>query len=289
VVLSRGVRVPAPFALLVLLAACGGHAARGRSELSRELERFRGLSGSLDIAGGTAHIPVMEEAAKRVMSAWPAIRITVAGGGSGVGVRKVGEGLVQIGNTGRPLSAEERETYGLVSHAFAIDGVAVVVHPANPVAALTTAQVRDLFAGRIVRWKDVGGPERAVHVYTRDEASGTREVFWSELLANGPVVESAVVMPSNGAMKTAVAGDESAVGYVSIGHVDATVRCPSLDGVTVTQEAAASGAYPVVRRLYMNTKPDPPALTRAFLDYVLGPEGAEIVRRAGYIPVPRGQ
>jgi phosphate transport system substrate-binding protein len=162
--MSRDVRALGPFALLALLAACGGHEAKRSGELTRELERFRGLSGSLDIAGGTAHIPVMEEAAKRIMSAWPGIRITVAGGGSGVGARKAGEGLAQIGNTGRPLSPEERATYGLVSHAFAIDGVAVVVHPANPVAALTTAQVRDIYAGRIVRWKHVGGPDRAVHV-----------------------------------------------------------------------------------------------------------------------------
>jgi phosphate transport system substrate-binding protein len=196
--------------------------------------------------------------------------------------------LVQIGNTGRPLSAEEREVYGLVSHEFAIDGVAVVVHPTNTVAALTTTQVRDLFAGRIAGWREVGGPDRGVHVYTRDEASGTREVLWSELLAKGPIIESAVVVPSNGAMKTAVAGDEGAVGYVSVGHIDATVRCPALDGLTVTQESAASGAYPVVRRLYMNTKRDSPALTRAFLDYIFGPEGAEIVRGAGYVPLHRG-
>jgi phosphate transport system substrate-binding protein len=266
------------------LVSCGDRPDPEQA-LSKELESFRGMEGTLDIAGGTAHLPVMEEAAKRIMSAFPKIRITIAGGGSGVGAQKVGEGLVDIGNTGRPLSDEEREEFDLVSHAFAIDGVAVVVHPENPVADLSTDRVKALFAGRIANWKDVGGPDAGVNVYTRDEASGTRSVFWKALLGKGPIVDGAVVVPSNGAMKTAVAGDPGAVGYVSIGHIDETVRAPDLDGAPVSQESAASGEYPIVRRLYMNTRPEPSALTSAFIAYIRGPEGAEIVRAAGYVPL----
>ena len=93
------------------------------------LDAFNGLKGNLDIAGGTAHIPVMKGAAKQIMAANPDIRITVAGGGSGVGVQKAGEGLAQIGNTGRALKESEIKKYGLVSFPFAIDGVAVAVNP----------------------------------------------------------------------------------------------------------------------------------------------------------------
>ena len=249
------------------------------------LAPFAGLKGTIDIAGGTAHIPVMKEAAKRIMTASPELRITVAGGGSGVGVQQVGEGLVQIGNTGRALSADEVAKYGLVSFPFAIDGVAVVVHPGNTVAGLTAQQVRDIYAGVVTNWKDVGGSDAPIHLYTRDEASGTREVFWEKLLKKGAIATAANVVASNGAMKTAVAQDKDAVGYVSIGHIDATMRAPLLDGVSPTQENASSGTYPITRKLYMNTKGEPTGATRAFIDYVLGPEGAEISKASGYIPI----
>jgi len=249
------------------------------------LAPFAGLKGTIDIAGGTAHIPVMKEAAKRIMTASPELRITVAGGGSGVGVQQVGEGLVQIGNTGRALSADEVAKYGLVSFPFAIDGVAVVVHPGNTVAGLTAQQVRDIYAGVVTNWKDVGGSDAPIHLYTRDEASGTREVFWEKLLKKGAIATAANVVASNGAMKTAVAQDKDAVGYVSIGHIDATMRAPLLDGVAPTQENASSGTYPITRKLYMNTKGEPTGATRAFIDYVLGPEGAEISKASGYIPI----
>ncbi|WP_263770218.1 phosphate ABC transporter substrate-binding protein [Propionivibrio soli] len=251
------------------------------------LDAFAGKKGTLDIAGGTAHIPVMKEAAKRIMQANPEIRITVGAGGSGVGVQKVGEGLIHIGNTGRPLSDEEIAKYGLKSFAFAIDGVAAAVHPKNPVSNLTPAQVQDIFAGKITNWKTVGGADAAIHLYTRDEASGTREVFWEKLLKKGSIVEAANVVASNGAMKSAVSGDPGAIGYVSIGHIDETIKAPTLDGVAPTQDNARSGKYPIVRNLYMNTKGAPQGLTAAFIDYIMGPEGVKITADAGYLPLSR--
>ncbi len=249
------------------------------------LDAFSSLKGKIDIAGGTAHIPVMNDAAKRIMQANPAIRITVAAGGSGVGVQKVGEGLVDIGNTGRALTDAEVAKYGLKSFAFAIDGVAAVVNPKNTVAELTAAQVQDIFAGKITNWKAVGGRDAAIHVFTRDEASGTREVFWEKLLKKGAIADSANVVASNGAMKSALAGDADAIGYVSIGHIDDTLKAPALDGVLPTQDNARSGKYPVVRKLYMNTKGEPQGLTAAFINYILGAEGTQMTAAAGYLPL----
>ncbi len=270
--------------VLVVLVGCGSPSAP-QQPASGDLAAFAGLVGTIDIAGGTAHIPVMQEAAKRVMKAYPAIRITVAGGGSGVGVQKVGEGLVDIGDTGRPVKPAENERYGLTSYPFAIDGVAVVVHPSNPIDGLTTQQTRDVFAGKIASWKDLGGAEGAVDLYGRDEASGTREVFWKQLLDQGEVAPGTNVVPSNGAMKTAIAGDRAGIGYLSIGHLDETVSPVAIDGVQPTQENAKAGTYRVVRKLYMNTKGEPSPLVRAFLDYIRSGEGAEIVATAGYIPI----
>ncbi len=249
-----------------------------------ELDRFGGLEGTLDIAGGTAHIPVMKDAAEKIMGKNPKVRITIAAGGSGVGVQKVGEGLVHIGNTGRPLTKEEVDNFGLKSFAFAIDGVAVAVHPKNPLTGLTSDQVKDIFAGKIANWKDVGGDDAPIHMFTRDEASGTREVFWEKLLKKGPVASSANVVASNGAMKVALSQDPLAIGYLSIGHVDSTVKAIRLDGADPTQENATNGTYKVTRKLYMNTKGEPSTLAKALIDYIMGPDGAEIVKKHGYIP-----
>ncbi len=270
---------------LLLAVASAAVLLWGTVAAAGELDRFSGLEGTLDIAGGTAHIPVMNEAAKRIMTVNPKIRITVAGGGTGIGVQKAGEGLVDIGNTGRALSEEEVAKYGLLSFDFAIDGVAPIVHPENPVNGLTAEQIRDIFAGRITRWSEVGGPDAAIHVYSREEASGTHEVFWGKLLKKEAVVGSANIIQSNGAMKVAVAQDGNAIGYMSIGHLDQSVQPLAVDGVVPSQESAVDGSYPVIRHLFMNTKGEPAPLARAFIDYILSAEGAEIVSASGYIPV----
>ncbi len=271
--------------LIACILCMGAFLVAGTAHGS-ELDRFAGLKGTIDIAGGTAHIPVMNDAAKNIMKFNPAIRITVAGGGTGVGVQKVGEGLVDIGNTGRALSDAEKNKYGLVSFPFAVDGVAVAVNPKNPVNELSSQQVRNIYSGKIVNWKDVGGTDAAIHVFGRDEASGTREVFWEKLLNKGDVAQGINIVASNGAMKVAIAQDPHAIGYLGIGHVSKDIKAIVIDKMTPTQENAMSGAYTVVRNLYMNTKGQPSALEKAFIDYIKGPEGAEIVKKSGYIPIP---
>jgi phosphate transport system substrate-binding protein len=272
-------------AVLCTLACCGGEQGARHESAIGELASFAGLEGSLDLAGGTAHIPVMTAAAERIMKACPGIRITVAGGGSGVGIQMVGEGLVHIGNAGRPVTEAENRRYGLTSYAFAVDGVATIVHPGNPVRELTSRQVRDIFAGRLTNWSEVGGEDAGINLYGRDEASGTRKVYWKIALGKGEVATSANVVQSNGAMKTAVSRDENAIGYMSIGHVDETVAALKLDGVAPTQENARNGTYKVTRRLFMNTKGAPGPLAKALIEYICGGDGAQIVADCGYIPI----
>jgi phosphate transport system substrate-binding protein len=248
------------------------------------LSQFDQYEGSIDIAGGTAHIPVMNEAAKRIMMQNPRIRISVAGGGTGIGVQKAGEGLVDIGNTGRALSLEEIDKFGLVSFPFAIDGVAPIVHPQNPVTALSSDQIRAIFFGQITNWNEVGGNDAKINVYGREEASGTHEVFWGRLLNKGEIVQTANIVQSNGAMKVAVAKDANGIGYMSIGHIDDSINPLAVDGIIPSQETAVDGSYPVIRNLYMNTKGEPSPLVNAFIQYIYSDDGAEIISASGYIP-----
>lgn len=257
--------------------------------VAAQLDAFKGEKGSLDIAGGTAHIPVMKGAAKNIMSANPDIRITVAGGGSGVGVQKVGEGLVGIGNTGRALKDTEIEKYGLKSFPFAIDGVAIVVNNANGVAALSKAQLKAIYAGTIKNWKELGGADAPISLYVREDGSGTRETFEERALDKGTATQSANVVNSNGAMKTAVAQDKNAIGYVGIGHLDTTLKGVVLDGMVPSQQNASDGTYKITRLLYMNTKGAPTGLTEKFIEYIYSPEGAAIISASGYIPTGKGK
>jgi phosphate transport system substrate-binding protein len=250
-----------------------------------DLNLFDGESGTIRISGGTAHIPVMKVAAQKIMSANSEIKISIAGGGSGVGIKQVGEGLVDIGNSGRQPTEEEINKYSLKMHQWAIDGVGVVVNPKNPVKSLTSDQLKDIFAGKLVNWKSLGGPDKAINIYTRDEASGTRSVFWKKALAKGEISAKALFAASNGAMKTAVSQDPYAIGYVSVGHIDESVAPVALDGVVPSLENVKQGKYKVARGLFSNTKGEPGGLTRKFIDYLYSPEGQKIVAQKGFIPV----
>lgn len=250
-----------------------------------DLDSFVGQKGILKIAGGTAHIPVMKEAAALVMTKNPDIRITIAGGGTGVGIKQVGEGLIDIGNAGRKATDEEVTTYGLQMIKWAIDGVGVVVNPQNRIATLTTVQLQAIFAGKIGNWREVGGEDREINIYDRDSASGTREVFWEKALKKGEVAQKANVVVSNGAMKTAIAGDPYGIGYVSVGHIDRTVTPVALDGVAPTLETVKSGTYGVSRGLFSLTKGEAKGLAKTFLDFLLSPTGQKIAMDKGFISV----
>lgn len=254
------------------------------TEATSPLDVFADFQGDLDIAGGTAHIPVMEALAADIMSANDAIAITIAGGGSGVGVQQIGEGLVDIGNSGRELKDEETAKYaGLELHAWAIDGVTTIVHPDNPVRDLTADQVKAIFAGEITDWADVGGTAGTINVYAREEGSGTGETFIEKGLGKGAVSEKAVIVTSNGAMKTSVASDAQAIGFMSIGGVDDSVAAVSYNGVEPTNENALDGSYVVTRKLFSITQGAPEGLAAAFLEYLMGENGVPYIEDAGYI------
>lgn len=266
------------FAMVAILGIAG-------TGIASDLDVFKGEKGILRIAGGTAHIPVMKEAAKRIMTLNPDIQITIAGGGSGAGIKQVGEGLVDIGNSGRKPSDSEISTYGLYLYKWAIDGVTPIINPKNPAGKLSSEQLKDIYSGKIGNWKTVGGEDRPINLYTRDKSSGTRDVFWKKALGKGDISEKAHFVASNGAMKSAVATDPYAIGYMSVGYLDPSVTPVTLDGVTASLETVQSGQYPVARGLYSNTKGEYTGLAKKLITYLLSLEGQKIAAEKGFIPV----
>ena len=269
---------------LVLLALTVSFLLACSPAFADSMAPFKGEKGLLKVSGGTAHIPVMKEAAQQIMTANPEIQISIAGGGSGVGIKQVGEGLVDIGNSGRKATDEEIERYQLKLHMWAIDGVAPVVNPQNTVKGLTQSQMMDIFSGKLDNWKLLGGADRAINIYTRDEASGTRAVFWKKGLKKGPISSGAHVVVSNGAMKSAIAQDPYGIGYVSVGHIDEMVAPVALDGVVPTIQTVQDGTYKVARGLYSNTKGEATGLTKKFIDFLYTTEGKTIIEKRGFIP-----
>lgn len=249
------------------------------------IDLFTSEKGDIKISGGTAHIPVMKDAAKQIMEHNRDIRISIAGGGSGVGIKQVGEGLVDIGNSGRKPTDDEIQKYGLKLFQWAIDGVGVVVNPKNPVKTLSTLQLTEIFSGKIINWKVLGGPDKPINVYTRDNSSGTREVFWEKALDKGEITDKANVVVSNGAMKTAVANDPYGIGYVSVGHMDNSTAPVILDGAVPTIDNVKNGSYKIARGLFSNTKGEPKGLVKKFIDFLFSPEGQQLAAKNGFIPI----
>lgn len=241
-------------------------------------------AGTIKISGGTAHIPVMKEIAKQIMTANPKIEITIAGGGSGVGIEQVGQGLVDIGNSGRKPTDTEIEKYQLQLFKWALDGVGVVVNPKNTVTSMTKQQLKNIFSGKVSNWKELGGADKSINVYTRDNASGTREVFFEKGLDKGDISTKANFVASNGAMKTAVAGDPFGIGYVSVGHMDESVAPVAIDGVPPSLENVKSGNYKIARGLYSNTKGAPAPLVKEFINFLYSASGERIISDNGFIP-----
>ncbi len=248
---------------------------------------FKGETGSLNIAGGTAHIPVVKEAAKRIMTHNNDIRITIGGGGSGVGIKKAGESLIDIGNSGRKPTKNEIKKYNLHMYRWAIDGVAVVVNPINSVKNFDTKTLKKIFSGEIKNWKEVVGSNSRINVYTRDASSGTRKVFWKKALLKGDISKKANFISSNGAMKTAIVNDKNGIGYISIGHLDENVSGVALNGVAPDLENVKSGKYGVARGLFSNTRGEAKGLAKKFIAYLYSNEGQSIIASKGFIPVKK--
>lgn len=230
----------------------------------------------------------MKKAAEAIMSFNPNITISITGGGTGAGITKVGEGLVQIGNTGRALKPQEIEKYQLVSFPFAVDGVAIAVHKENPLSNLTKEQVSRIFSGEVKNWNELGGNEGVINLYVREDGSGTRDTFESKGLNKGiEIPQTANVVSSNGAMKIALAQDKNAIGYVGIGHLDSSIKGIAFENIEPTQEKTKEGSYQISRLLYMNTKGEPQGLTKLFVDYIYSSDGAKFIEQSGYIPLPK--
>ncbi|MGB9177404.1 MAG: phosphate ABC transporter substrate-binding protein [Methanoregula sp.] len=255
-----------------------------------------GQKQTIRISGSTTVMPIIQKAADQYMAIHPNANIQIAGGGSGVGIQAIGTKTVDIGMSSREVTADEHAKYpAFVITPVALDGIAVVVNPANEIPYITLDQIRDIYLGRITRWSDVTGKEAAgtnnqIVVIGRDSASGTRTYFDESLLAKETPTRQMLEKNSNGAVLQTVAQTPGAIGYVSVGFVSRDVKALPIwynaDKIVAPNLATIKDkTYPVSRNLYVITNGQPSGLAGDFIKYILGPEGQKIVTNEGYVTI----
>jgi len=213
----RDKRLPArwrgPLLLLfMLLAACG----------PRD-------SGGITVTGSTSVTPFAEHLAELYQRAHPGTAINIQGLGSSAGIRAALDGVAEIGMSSRDLEPEEADQLDQIM--IARDALAVIVNPANPISGLSTAQIEDIFSGKIRNWDAVGGPSRLITVVSREAGSGTFSAFEELVMKGKPIATLVLRQGSNGAIRQIVAQDPNAIGYISLGIIDPTVKGLAIDGV----------------------------------------------------------
>jgi len=272
------------FSLMIvslLLASCGSTPEPTKAPTAEPTKAPAGLLGKLSLAGSTTVQPLAEVLAEAFMDMNPDLVIEVQGGGSSVGVTSAGEGTVDIGNASRAIKSSEFEKFpDLQVFTIARDGIAIVTNPGTELPSLSVGQVRDIFAGEIANFSDVGGPDAPITIFSREEGSGTRAAFEELVMEHEEeklISENALLQQSNGQVRTTVSTTPNSIGYLSFGFLDGSTRPVAIDSVEPTVDNVKNDSYPIARPLNMMTKGAPNALAQAFLDFILSDAGQEIV------------
>jgi len=242
----------------------------------------------LSISGSTTVLPIASAAAEAFMKNHPDVDVQVSGGGSGAGIKAIGEGAVTLGMSSRELKSEEKTAYpDLKTVTVAKDGIAVIVNKDNPVNSLTLEQIKKIYNGNTTGWADVGGSSGKIEIVGRDSASGTREFFSEKVMNKEDFTKFMLEKNSNGAVQQYVTQTPNSIGYVGMGFEDGVkvIELKGDDGKTQipTIESVKAGTYPLSRELFFVTKGDATGVAKEFIDFLLSPDGQKIIEEQGFV------
>ncbi len=247
---------------------------------------------TLSIDGSTTVGPIGDAFAEAFMKKYPDLQITVKKTGSGDGAAAIVDGRCDIAMMSRFMKSTEFKKAVVndvfpVAHAIAMDGVCVVVHPSNPVTALTREQIRSIFTGKVKNWKEVGGPDKAIVAISRDSSSGTYETFEGLVMNKEKMAASVEYVNSNPQAHARCASTEGAIAYVGLGFLDNKVKALKVDGIAPSRSTISKGTYPISRPLFLFTNGYPKLGSKVFefVTYHLSEEGQEIIEAKGFVPV----
>jgi phosphate transport system substrate-binding protein len=242
------------------------------------------------IKGSTTVLPVAQAAAEVFMDKNADVKISVQGGGSGVGIASLLDKTTDIATSSRKIKAEEvnkAKASGVNPNevAIAIDGIAVIVHPSNTIKALAKTQIKDIYTGKIKNWSEVGGKNAKIVVVSRDTSSGTYEAFETLALNKERVRPDALTTASNQAVTQTVAQTPNAIGYVGHGFLSPKVKTVTVDKIECTKQTIQSEKYPLSRYLYVYTNGKSSVNVQKFINFLLSAEGQKLVVEEGFVDI----
>jgi len=247
-------------------------------------------TAAVTVKGSDTMVILAQRWAEEYMKKDPSKKVQVTGGGSGTGIAALINGTTQIANASRPMKDSEKKNlekrFGTpgVETSVAKDGVTFYVHESNPVKSLTVEQLRRIYQGDLTSWKDVGGPDAPIVVYSRENSSGTYVFVKDNVLDGGDFTPRAQTLPGTAAVVNAVSKERNGIGYGGAAYAKG-VRELLVDDVEPTEANIRSGKYPLARDLYMYTRAAPTGEVKEFIDFCLSPAGQKIVTTVGYFPV----
>lgn len=267
---------------LLALSACS-HAGASNTDAAHDSSQ-KNLRGSLSLAGSTSMQKVCEALRETFMEQFPNVRVSVEYTGSSAGIEALNAKRCDIANSSRELKAAELQA-GLLPNVIAIDALAIILNPANPITSLTTDQLKSIYTGQLRSWKDCGGASEAIIAIGRENGSGSRSAF-EELLSLKDSARYAQELDSTGAVLAKVAATPGAIGYISLDVINDRVHAVALDGIQPTSDAIAQKRYSLVRPFIMATKGEISSqtpLVQAWFNYINSQEGKEIIKAAGLV------
>ncbi|MCC6691465.1 MAG: PstS family phosphate ABC transporter substrate-binding protein [Bacteroidia bacterium] len=246
------------------------------------------------IKGSETVLPITQKAAEVFMKSNANSRITVTGGGSGVGIAALIEGTTDIAQASRKMKFDERQKVQeggntLKEVIIAYDAMAIIVNPANKVSNLTREQLEGIFTGKIKNWKEVGGEDLKIIPYARETSSGTYEFFKESVLKNKNYMSGIMSMPANGAIIQSVGQTKGAIAYVGLAYVNKSVKDLHVSyngGKTFVEPSYANAknkTYPIVRPLFYYYLAKSESKVKPYINFILSPAGQKIVDEVGYV------
>ena len=264
---------------LALLAGCGNQTNNDNANNGGAAA----VSGTVSTDGSTSMEKVIGALSESYMAANKDVTVNYNPTGSGAGITAVQEGTCDIGLSSRVLKDGEKAA-GLQETVLAYDGIAIIVHPDNPVSDLTLEQIAQLYTGEITNWKDVGGNDAQVVLIGREAASGTRDGFES-ITGTKDKCQYRQELTSTGDAITTVSQNPDAIGYASLASIKDSVKALNVDGVTPSEASVKDGSYKVQRPFVLVTV-EGKALSSAaqsFFDYATSADAADIIAKAGAV------
>lgn len=253
-------------------------------------------TGTITVKGSDTMVVLGQKWAEVYQEKNPGVRIQVTGGGSGTGIAALINGTTDIAQSSRPIKDKEREDVKAKSGKevyevpVAKDGIAVYVHKDNKLEQISMSQLKDVYTGKITNWKDLGGPDAPIILYSRENNSGTYVFFKEHVLDDEDYSPRAQNMPGTASVVNAVTKDPNGIGYGGIAYGEGVkvlkVKADDQSEAWLPdKEHILSGEYPISRDLYIYTIGEPVGIVKAYIDWCISDEGQKVAEEAEYIPL----